>query len=71
MLSKNKYEKKPKGENKTNLLKTFKKNINEENSSEESDDLKVDIDYRKYSLFYQEENGDILFRSVNNGNINI
>ena len=61
LLSNNKYEKKPKGENKTNLLKTFKKNINGENSSEESDDLKVDIDYRKYSLFYQEENGDIYY----------
>ena len=60
-ISKSKYENKTKEKDKTNLIKNYKKNINEENSSEESDDLKIDIDYKKYSLFYQEENGDIYY----------
>ena len=59
-----KYEKKSKEDNqknKDNSVKTYKKNIKENFFSEESDDLKVDIDYKKYSLFYQEEKGDIYY----------
>ena len=31
------------------------------NSNENNEDLKIDIDYKKYSLFYQEEKGDIYY----------
>ena len=59
---KNNYNQQDK--NDSNKLKTAKinnQNINKDNSSENSDDLKVDINYKQYSLFYQEEKGDIYY----------
>ena len=64
LISRCKYEYKPKEEIKNNEDKfpqTYKKIINEENSSEEEEDIKIDIDYKKYCLFYQEEKGDIFY----------
>ena len=50
--------------NNSNLDKKDNKKIkviNDFNSNEDKDDTNINIDYKKYSLFYQEENGDIYY----------
>ena len=59
LILKCKYENKQNEENEDKFPQANKKNINEENNSE--DDIKVDIDYKQYCLFYQEEKGDIFY----------
>ena len=59
-----KYENKQKEKkesSKNKYSKSNSKNINREFSSDDSDDSKIDIDYKKYCLFYQEEKGDIYY----------
>ena len=48
----------------TEYIKQNCKDINKETSddnNDNNDDSKIDINYKKYSLFYQEENGDIYY----------
>ena len=61
LIKKSKYDIKPKEENKNNEKNRINKNkkINEFDS--DNSDIKIDIDYKKYCLFYQEENGDIYY----------
>jgi len=59
LILKCKYENQKKEEDEDQFPQANKKNINEENNSE--DDIKVDIDYKQYCLFYQEEKGDIFY----------
>ena len=43
------------------FIKSFSKDINKKFSFNNNDDSKLDIDYKQYNLFYQEENGDIYY----------
>ncbi len=61
LIKKSRYDIKPKEDNKNNEKNRINKNkkINEFDS--DNSDIKIDIDYKKYCLFYQEENGDIYY----------
>ena len=43
------------------FIKSNSKDINKKFSFNNNDDSKLDIDYKQYNLFYQEENGDIYY----------
>ena len=43
------------------FIKSYSKDINKKFSFNNNDDSKLDIDYKQYNLFYQEENGDIYY----------
>ena len=63
LISKCKYENLSKEKNESDKKKLVQtnNNNNKDNTSNDSDELKIDIDYKKYCLFYQEENGDIYY----------
>jgi hypothetical protein len=43
------------------FIKSYSKDINKKFSFNNNDDSKLDIEYKQYNLFYQEENGDIYY----------
>ena len=61
LIKKSKYDIKPKEENKNNEKNRINKNKNINEFDSDNSDIKIDIDYKKYCLFYQEENGDIYY----------
>ncbi len=61
LIKKSKYDIKQKEENKNNEKNRINKNKNINEFDSDNSDIKIDIDYKKYCLFYQEENGDIYY----------